>query len=177
MSLTPGKIDGLFVMEPSLLSDERGIFRRHFCKREWQSVGVEFDVAQGNISENFRAHTLRGFHYSKLPSREQKVLSCVAGSAWNVTIDVRQNSPTYMQKVEMKISAHNRKSVLIPAGCANAFLTLEDHTIFHYYMGEYYGVASDDGFRFDDPQFDVKWPALPAVISDKDLQLSNYLPD
>ena len=73
-----------------------------------------------------------------------------------------------------EISARNRKSVLIPAGCANAFLSLEDHTFFHYYMGEFYGVASDSGFRFDDPRFSVDWPHAPEVISEKDLQLPNY---
>lgn len=174
MTLIPQTIDGVFINEPTLASDERGVFRRHFCKHELQAVGVDFDVAQGNISENFKKHTLRGFHYSKLPSKEIKLLSCIAGSAWNVTIDVRPNSPTYLQKLAFEISAENRKSILIPAGCANAFLSLEDQTSFHYYMGEFYGVASDSGFSFDDPQFSVEWPHSPEIISEKDLHLANY---
>lgn len=174
MTFVAQKLDGVFILEPTLSSDERGIFRRHFCKHELQAVGIEFDVAQGNISENFKKDTLRGFHYSKLPSNEQKLLSCVAGRAWNVTIDVRPSSPTYMQSMAFEISAENRKGILIPAGCANAFLSLEDQTIFHYYMGEYYGVASDNGFRFDDPQFAIHWPCEPEIISQKDLQLPTF---
>jgi dTDP-4-dehydrorhamnose 3,5-epimerase len=174
LKLIPQVLDGIFILEPDLFADERGIFRRHFCKQELSEVGVEFDVAQGNISENFKKHTLRGFHYSELPSKEQKILSCVAGRAWNVTIDVRPGSPTYLQKMAFEISAKNRKSILVPAGCANAFLTLEDQTIFHYYMGEYYGLASDSGFRFDDPQFSVEWPHEPEIISQKDLSLPHY---
>lgn len=175
MRFLPQLLDGVFIIEATPVEDERGLFRRHFCKRELAATGVDFDVAQGNISENLKALTLRGFHYSTLPSKESKILSCIAGRGWNVTIDVRPSSPTYMQQLAFEISAENRKSIFVPAGCANAFLTLTDNTMFHYYMGEYYGVASDQGFRFDDPQFAVKWPAQPAVISEKDLRLPNYV--
>lgn len=177
MKFVPQSLDGVFIIEATPVEDQRGLFRRHFCKRELASVGIEFEVAQGNISENLRALTLRGFHYSTLPSRESKILSCIAGRAWNVTIDVRPHSPTYMRRMAVEISAENRRSILVPAGCANAFLTLADNTLFHYYMGEYYGVASDRGFRYDDPQFAVEWPDSPAVISEKDLGLPFYQPD
>ncbi|PHR10160.1 MAG: dTDP-4-dehydrorhamnose 3,5-epimerase [Sulfitobacter sp.] len=176
MKFLQQKIEGLFVLEPNIFRDERGIFRRHFCQKELQASGVEFNVAQGNISENFAKHTLRGFHYSKLPSQESKILSCVSGAFWNVVIDVRPTSPSFMNKFCFEISADNRISLLVPAGCANGFLTLKDNSIAHYYMNDFYGAASDSGFRFDDPQFDVAWPFLPQVMSEKDLQLPNFSP-
>ena len=177
MNFLPQELSGVFIIEAAPVSDERGLFRRHFCKREMAEAGIAFDVAQGNISENFRARTLRGFHYTTLPSKEDKILSCVAGRAWNVTIDVRPSSPTFRRQMSFEISADNRRSIFVPAGCANAFLTLTDNTIFHYYMGEYFGVARDRGFRFDDLQFAVAWPEQPLVVSEKDLQLPNFSAD
>ncbi len=174
MKFIPQSVDGAFCIEPDCFKDERGVFRRHFCKNELREAGVEFDAVQGNISENFAKHTLRGFHYSKLPSKEHKVLSCINGRFWNVMIDVRKESPTFMKSFALEISAQNRVSLFVPAGCANAFLTLEDNTIAHYYMGEFYGQASDSGFRFDDPQFAIEWPHEPDVMSEKDLALPIY---
>ncbi len=174
MNIVQQEIDGLFLLEPSLFEDERGIFRRHFCKNELDAAGIAFSVAQGNISENFAKHTLRGFHYSKLPSQESKILSCVSGAFWNVVIDVRPTSSTFMKSVSLEISADNRLSLLVPAGCANGFLTLENNTLAHYYMGDYYGNASDSGFRYDDPQFNIDWPFPPKVISEKDENLPTF---
>lgn len=174
MKFHPQALHGVFIIEPDVHADERGAFRRHYCRHELMAAGIDFDAVQGNVSENLKAYTLRGFHYSKLPSREDKILSCFSGSAWNVTIDVRFNSPTFKQKMAFEISSADRKSIFIPAGCANAFLTLSDNTVFHYYMGEYYGVASDSGFRFDDPQFSVDWPSVPKVMSKKDSELGNF---
>ena len=171
MKIFDQEIDGLRLLVPTLHEDARGAFRRHFCQKSLLENGIDFSVAQGNVSENRKKHTLRGLHYSHLPSNESKIISCMSGSIWNVVIDVRANSPTYLKQQIFEIDTINRVSLLVPAGCANGFLTLSDNTLVHYYMGDFYGNASDDGFRYDDPTFDIQWPHTPKVISDKDLSL------
>ena len=168
------KIDGLFLIKPSPYEDNRGIFHRSYCDAELAKAGINFIVKQGNISENFKKHTLRGFHYQKQPSNESKIISCITGSLFNVVIDLRKNSETYHQSVALNISSYLKDSIHVPSGCANAFLTLEDNTIVHYYMGDSFNPNTYSGFRYDDPMFSVKWPFEPKVISEKDLNFIDY---
>lgn len=174
MKFEKTNIQNYYIIRPEVLSDNRGIFRRHFCKKFFFDIGVNFNVKQGNISENFKVGTLRGFHYNEIPSKEDKLLSCITGSAWNITIDIRKKSPTYLKKIALELSSENKYSIYIPAGCANAFLTLKDNTVFHYYMGDYFESKKDKGFRFDDPSFNISWPIEPKIISEKDLGLPYY---
>ena len=173
MKFIAQSIPGLFLIFPDLHQDDRGVFRRSFCKAEFAQHGIDFDVKQGNISENFKQHTMRGFHYQVPPSNESKVISCVSGALYNVVLDLRKDSKMYQKWVVLEVSAVKRESMHIPAGCANAFLTMEDNTIVHYYMGDYFGPSAYRGFRYNDPKFAVKWPCEPEVISEKDL----YFPD
>ena len=103
------KLPGLFLIIPQLHEDERGVFRRSFCNSEFSKQGIEFEVKQGNISNNFKKHTLRGFHYQKLPSKESKVISCVTGSLYNIVLDLRQDSKTFHQWQALSISDKNNK--------------------------------------------------------------------
>jgi len=139
--------------------------------------GVNFVVKQGNISENFKKHTLRGFHYHTQQTYESKVLSCITGSIYNVVIDLRENSKTFRQTVVLEISAEERESIHVPAGCANAFLTMSDQTIVHYYMGDFFNPDTYKGIRYNDPSFKVRWPCEPEIISDRDLNFPNYQKD
>jgi dTDP-4-dehydrorhamnose 3,5-epimerase len=167
-------IEGLFLIIPELHKDARGVFRRSFCQEEMEQHGIQFDVKQGNISENFTKHTLRGFHYQIEPTYESKVLSCVTGSLYNVVIDLRKKSETSLQSVVLEISAEKRESILVPAGCANAFLTMSEQTIVHYYMGDFFNPDTYRGIRYNDPAFKLEWPCEPKIISDRDLNLPNY---
>jgi len=169
------EIPGLYLIEPSLHQDDRGIFRRSFCVEEFANNGIDFTVKQGNVSENFHQHTMRGFHYQEAPSRESKVISCITGSLYNIVLDLRKDSLTYHQWIALEISAELRQSIHVPAGCANAFLTMSDNTIVHYYMGDSFAPNSYCGIRYNDPKFDFKWPCEPKVISDKDLNLPDYV--
>jgi len=173
MKFIPQYIADLFLIIPDLHRDERGVFRRSFCKDEFAKNGVEFDVRQGNISENFKKHTMRGFHYQISPSDESKIISCISGALYNVVLDLRKKSVTYKKWVALEISSNKRESVYVPAGCANAFLTTEDNTIVHYYMGDSFSPNTYRGIRYNDPEFAVKWPCEPEIISEKD----NNLPD
>lgn len=161
------KLEGVFVIEAQSNKDERGLFRRHFCENELKTNGIDFSVKQGNISENKSKHTLRGFHYQIVPSKESKIISCIAGSIFNVLIDLRPKSSTFMQWQEFNFSSEGRESLYIPVGCANAFLTLEDNTWVHYYMNDFFKTDSL-GFRYNDPSFNINWPVTPQHMSDKD---------
>lgn len=174
MRLLEQEIPGFFLIEPEVFFDQRGAFRRSFCRATLESAGIFFDALQGNISENTHKHTLRGFHYQKPPFTESKILTCLTGSIWNVVIDLREDSPTFLGHQAISISSENRSSLLIPAGCANAFLTLDDRTTVHYYMGAAFSPERYAGFRYNDPYFGIEWPVLPAIISDRDLAYPDF---
>ena len=174
MNFIPKLIADLKLITPDLHHDDRGVFRRSFCIEEFKKNKIDFKVVQGNISENFKQHTMRGFHYQKLPSVESKIISCVTGSLFNVVIDLRKKSKTYLKTVSLEISAMQRQSIYVPPGCANAFLTLSDQTIVHYYMGDYFNPESYSSIRYNDPMFSIDWPFEPKVISEKDLNIPDF---
>ncbi len=170
MKFEKQSIDDMFCIYPELHVDERGVLRRSFCERELLEAGIDFTVRQGNISENLHVHTMRGFHYQRKPASEAKIITCISGGLYNVVLDIRQGSPTFGTWVANSITAENRESLYVPAGCANAFLTMQSNTIVHYYMSEFFTPDSYCGFRYDDPAFDVRWPSEPAIISRKDAE-------
>ena len=164
------QIADVFLIEPQSHSDERGLFRRHYCEKELKENGIDFTVKQANVSENSKKHTMRGFHYQEAPSKESKIISCISGSVFNVIIDLRKNSPSFLKWQAFNISSDSRQSLYIPVGCANAFLTLENNTLIHYYMNDFFTTESL-GFRYNDPLFSINWPEKPNCISNKD---NNY---
>jgi len=164
-------IVGAWLIEPELVIDERGVFRRHFCSEEFAAQGIETRVMQGNISENPHLHTLRGFHYQLAPHAEGKTISCLSGGLYDIIVDLRPDSETFMQWISVTFDSKDRKSLYIPAGCANAYLTIEPDTIVHYYMTDLYAPDSYRGFRYNDPYFNFDWPAEPKLVSERDLNL------
>jgi dTDP-4-dehydrorhamnose 3,5-epimerase len=170
------ELPGLFLIEPVVHGDDRGAFRRHFCMAEFAAHGLAPTVVQGNISENVHAGTLRGIHYQVAPFAEAKTLSCLAGTIYDVTVDLRPASSTFLRWVSTELSAENRRSLHVPAGCANGWITLAPHTIIHYYMSEKFDPASARGIRYDDPRFDFRWPLAPTVISDRDRTFPDFDP-
>ena len=168
-------IPGLFLIEPELISDERGIFRRHYCKEEYAIHGITTGVLQGNISENPHAHTLRGFHYQLAPHAEGKTISCITGALFDIVVDLREDSKTFMKWVSINLDSKKRDALYVPPGCANAYLTTENNTIVHYYMSELYVPLSYRGFSYKDPYFKFVWPGEIKYISNKDANLPNYL--
>ncbi len=175
MKITSHEIKGLFVIKPKILFDKRGSFRRSFCKQILKKKKISFKVCQGNISENMNKGTLRGFHFQKTTNKDAKILTCIRGKVLNVTIDLRKKSKTYLVIKKTLLSEKNKYSLLVPPGCANAFLTLESNTIIHYYMNDYYKKNTDAGIRYNDPIIKVKWPLKPKVISDKDLSFKDFV--
>jgi dTDP-4-dehydrorhamnose 3,5-epimerase len=167
-------IEGLILIEPSVFQDNRGSFRRNLCLREMELAGIDFNVKQGNISENSNRHTLRGFHYQKSPSNESKLLTPITGSIFNVVVDLRKNSKTFLKAFSLILSADKKASLLVPAGCANCFLTLAENTIVHYYMNDFFREDSYAGFRYDDPFFGIEFPCQPNIISQRDLMFPKF---
>jgi len=169
------KLSGVFIIEPKPYSDERGLLRRHFCQREFNEQGIVIDVKQCNISENKKQHTLRGFHYQLPPYGENKILSCIKGAIFDVIVDLREDSKSYLKWESFELTEENRLSLYLPKGCANAYLTLQDNTWIFYYHSEYYSPMAEAGIRYNDPLFDFKWPAEPKIISHKDLEILNFI--
>ena len=164
-------VEGAYIIEPKLFEDERGIFRRSYCEGEYANYGLETTVSQGNISENPFRYTLRGFHFQKGTDGEAKTLSCITGSIYNIIVDIRKTSKTYMKWVAVEISSAGKESIYVPSGCANAYLTMEDNTIIHYYMSKAYVAESYMGFNYKDETFEFTWPNKVERISDKDKNL------
>jgi len=163
------ELPGVWLIEPEPHEDERGSLRRHFCAREFADHGLQGAVTQGNIAENTHIHTLRGFHYQLAPHAEAKTMTCLSGTLYDVVVDLRPESPLFGRWIAVELSTAARASLHIPAGCANAYLTMAPNTTVHYYMSEFYAPESYRGFRFDDPAVAVKWPAEPRVVSARDL--------
>ena len=167
-------LSGVWLIEAEPFTDERGVFRRHFCAEEFSKHGIEPRVLQGNISENPLMHTLRGFHFQLPPHAEGKTISCLTGSLFDIVVDLRPSSPTFRKWEAITLDAEKRNSLYVPPGCANAYLTMASNTIVHYYMSEIYAPTSYVGFNFNDPAFAFRWPVPPSLISDKDLNLPTY---
>ena len=170
-------IQDLILITAEPYSDSRGVFRRSYCRREYDEAGLNPEIAQTNISENFKPYTLRGFHYQKEPYGEDKTLTVIAGALFNVVIDLRRNSKSYLKSASFSLSALDRSSLFVPKGCANAFLTLEKNTTVLYYMTQEYHESSGAGIRFDDPFFNIDWPHKPEVISEKDASYVDFRPE
>jgi dTDP-4-dehydrorhamnose 3,5-epimerase len=166
-------IEGQYLISHKVFKDGRGFFKRSFCLNELKKKKLKFNVKQGNISENFKKGTIRGFHYQKNRS-DSKILTCINGSILNVTIDIRKRSKTFLKITKNILNSKNKNSILVPGGCANLFLTLNNNTIIHYYMNEFYNSKKDMGFRFNDKFFNLKWPITPKIISKKDKSFLDF---
>ena len=167
-------VAGAWLIEPELISDERGVFRRHFCVEEFAARGIEACVMQGNVSENPHLHTLRGFHYQLAPHAEGKTISCFGGAIYDIIVDLRLDSKSYLRWIAVTLDARDRASLYIPPGCANAYLTVAPNSVVHYYMSQLYTPGSYRGFRYNDPAFKIAWPAAPRVISERDRSYPDF---
>ena len=168
MSVDATSLAGLYRLYPEVHTDDRGEFWRLFCQQNLAEHGLEFEVCQSNVSVNPHRHTLRGFHYQRPPSTEKKILTVMVGALHVVIVDLRLDSPTLMSHQAFRFEVGDRSSLLVPWGCATGFLTLVEHTVVHYQMGDVFQPENYAGFRYDDPAVGVEWPAEPAVISDRD---------
>lgn len=176
MIFDPAKLAGAFVVEPERLEDGRGFFARTWCRREFEMHGLATRWVQCNISFNQSKGTLRGMHYQAAPHGEAKLVRCTMGSIYDVIIDLRPESPTFMDHYAVVLSAQNRKALYVPEGIAHGFQTLEDNTEVFYQMSEFYVPESARGIRWDDPAFAIQWPPDARTISEKDRAYPDFVP-
>lgn len=169
------KLAGAYLIEPEQLTDERGFFARSFCKEEFAKHQLKTNIEQCNISFNLRQGTVRGMHYQNAPYAEAKLVRCSMGSICDIIMDLRKDSETYKQWVDIELTATNRNMLYIPSGFAHGFQTLEDNVeIFYHMFAKFYPGASS-GSRWDDPAFSITWPQEITTISDKDTSYPDYI--
>lgn len=163
-------LSGAFVVELETFADDRGLFARTFCAREFRDRGLTDAFVQCNTSWNIRKGTLRGMHYQLPPSSEIKLVRCTAGSLLDVIVDLRPDSPSYLKHFGIELSAQNRLGLYIPEMFAHGFQTLEDSTEVFYQMSAYYAPELAAGLRHDDPKLAITWPLPVAAIAERDAQ-------
>ena len=168
MKFTETALTGAYVIDLEPFADSRGLFARTFCVQEFEAHGLNPTVAQCNLSVTRQRGALRGMHYQIAPAAETKLVRCSAGAIYDIIIDLRPDSPTYLQHFGVELSATNRSALYIPAGFAHGFQTLVDHTEVLYQMGEFYAPEYARGLRYDDPAFGLSWPLPVSEISQKD---------
>jgi dTDP-4-dehydrorhamnose 3,5-epimerase len=177
MIFTETILKGAFVIDPELVKDERGLFARTWCQKEFEAQGLKVTWVQSSISVNSRKGTMRGMHYQVVPHEEVKLVRCTMGAIYDVIVDLRPTSPTYCHHVGVMLSAENRRMLYIPEQFAHGFLTLEDKSEVSYHMSEFYAPASARGFRWDDASFRLEWPEAITVISEKDRTWPAFFPE
>ena len=169
MRFTPTKLAGAYIIEPEPHADSRGLFARTFCANEFRAQGLVDVFVQCNTSWNVSKGTLRGLHFQLSPSSEVKLVRCTAGALWDVIVDLRPQSATYLQYVAVELTAGNRLALYIPEMFAHGFQTLEEGTEVFYQMSQFYAPKLARGIRYDDPKIGIKWPLPVTSISDLDL--------
>jgi dTDP-4-dehydrorhamnose 3,5-epimerase len=160
---------GAYIIEAEPHADSRGLFARTFCSREFRDHGLVDAFVQCNTSWNARKGTVRGLHFQLAPSCEVKLVRCTTGALWDVIVDLRPKSPTYLRHLGVELTAANRRALYIPEMFAHGFQALEDGTEVFYQMSEYYAPKLAAGLRYDDPKVGIAWPVAVTSISENDL--------
>lgn len=168
MIFTPTVLAGSFVIEPSVFEDDRGWFARFYCKNEFEAIGHKKEWVQLNHSFTKEKGTIRGMHYQLYPFREIKMVKCIAGAAYDVIIDLRKNSPTFLKWFGTELSAKNKRMLYIPEGFAHGFQCLQDNCELIYHHSEFYAPNSEAGVKYNDPMINISWPLPVANLSPRD---------
>lgn len=168
MKFMPTSIHGAFVIELDGPSDDRGFFARVFCSREFRERGLNHRIAQANLCQSRRKGTLRGMHYQIPPSAESKLIRCLRGAIYDVIVDLRPESPSFLKHYAVKLTADNYRGFYIPPMCAHGYQTLTDNAEVFYQTGEFYSPEHERGLRYNDPALNLTWPLPIERISDKD---------
>ena len=163
------ELAGAWLIEPELVSDDRGAFARTWCAKEFEERSLNPHLAQCNISINRSQGTVRGMHFQREPHAETKLVRCTRGAIFDVIVDLRPESPTYRRWRGFELSATNHRSLYIPERFAHGFQTLTDDSEVFYQMSREYHAASSTGVRWNDPAVAVEWPREVALISQRDL--------
>jgi dTDP-4-dehydrorhamnose 3,5-epimerase len=171
---TETALKGAFVIQPERVEDIRGFFARTFDQREFTQLGLKASFIQSSISFNTRCGTLRGMHYQVAPYEEVKLIRCTQGAIYDVIVDLRLDSPTYMQHAAIVLSAESRALLYVPEQFAHGFQTLADNTEIFYQMTGEYAPDYARGIRWNDPTFAIPWPHAQRIINDRDRDYPDF---
>jgi dTDP-4-dehydrorhamnose 3,5-epimerase len=167
---------GLYAIDIEPYADDRGFFARTLCEEEFLSRGLVSRYSQSSISFNQQRGTVRGMHFSVAPHAETKVVRCTRGIIWDVVVDLRRSSGTYLRSVSIELSAVNHRALYIPAGVAHGFQTQSDAVEVLYSIDMPYVSSASGGVRWNDPVIAVRWPDPITVISQRDLNFPDWKP-
>jgi dTDP-4-dehydrorhamnose 3,5-epimerase len=158
------KLKGAYVIKPQSFTDKRGVFARSYSEREFENLGLNPRIAECNISFSKHPYTLRGMHYQKPPAAQAKLVRCTKGAIYDVIIDLRPDSPTFKQWIGRTLTEKNRLMLYVPEGFAHGFQTLTPNSEVFYQVSHVYSPKDEDGVRWNDPAFRIRWPATNGVI-------------
>lgn len=174
MEFRQTRLDGAYVIELEKHADERGFFARAWCEREFREHGLDARIVQCSISSNRRKGTVRGMHFQIPPFAEAKIVRCTKGALFDIIVDVRPESPTFMQWFGVELTSGLGTMLYIPNGFAHGFQTLENDTELLYQMSEFYSPAHARGFCWDDVAFAIQWPLAVKIISERDRTFPSF---
>src|SRR5580704_10693799 len=168
MIFTETKLKRAFILDLQRNQDNRGFFARAFCQREFADHGLKPVIAQANLGFNKLKGTIRGMHFQYPPSAETKLVRATRGGILDIIVDLRPESPTFLQHIEVELNEDNSRSLYVPERFAHGYQVLRDNTDTTYQVGEFYTPGSEGGLLYNDPSLSLKWPLAVTVISDKD---------
>lgn len=169
MLFTETEIPGVLVVEPDVFPDVRGLFMCAWVSDEFAARGLETAIAQASAAQSHVRGTLRGLHYQAPPFEEAKVIRVTRGAIFDVAVDLRPASPTYLKWTGCELTAENRRLMYVPPGCAHGYQTLADDTEVFYFVSAKYSPPHQRGVRWDDPAFGITWPlGSPTRIHERD---------
>lgn len=174
MKFTELKLSGSYIIDMEKIPDERGFFARTWDSDIFKEKGLISNFVQCNISFNYKKGTLRGLHYQDPPHGEAKLVRCTRGRVFEVMVDLRKNSSTYLHWDSHELNANDGKMLYVPENFALGFQALEDDSELFYQMSRYYAPKFSKGLHWNDPKLKILWPMKPTVISKKD-NLFNYI--
>jgi dTDP-4-dehydrorhamnose 3,5-epimerase len=170
MKFNETKIEGLYVAELEPFSDDRGFFTRSYCDKALREIGIVKKIKQINHSLTSTVGAIRGIHYQNPPHAEIKMVRCIAGEIFDVAIDLRRGSDTFLQWHGEYVSAENFKMMIIPEGFAHGFQVIKQNTELLYLHTESYTPKAESGLLFNDEEIGIEWPLQVTDISDRDLK-------
>lgn len=176
MRFSPTTLDGAWLIEPEPIRDERGFFARTFCAAEYAAHGLETCFVQHSTSQSVLRGTLRGMHFQRSPHAEVKVVSCLKGAIWDVIIDLRPESPSYLRWEGFELTEDNRRQLYVPKGFAHGNQCLRDAAEIGYLISASYAPDATAGVRHDDPAFGIQWPLPPRQMSERDRTWLDFSP-
>jgi dTDP-4-dehydrorhamnose 3,5-epimerase len=168
MIFTETKLKGAHIIDIERREDNRGFFARGFCQKEFADHGLKPIIAQANIAFNVSRGTLRGMHFQYPPAAETKVVRCTRGAILDIIVDLRPESPTYLDHIAVELTADNHRALYVPERFAHGYQVLEDSTETSYQVGEFYTPGAEGGLHYRDPRLGLTWPLPVGEMSPKD---------